>query len=266
MDVSPITGDYFGGKGRLYFQLLNSTRMEEIGDVDDFIVTLENERLERFSNQYGARTKTDSRIVQQNASISFTAVTNSARNMAIAFGAEKKFLTQSAVTGTFVHNGVKAGDVLDLGGLDVSMISLYGGGTITGAYTTGNYELDSRSGLLKILSIPAAAAALTGVDVTFLKAEITGSLGRLNIGLGSSPDLEGKLVFISLDPDNNAVEKLTLHRVKLGPNGDVNFISEEHRTLPVLGEVIADTTQAVGFYLGKLEDLTARTNTGAEDP
>jgi len=263
--VSPITGDYFGGKGRLYFSLTGSTRVEEIGDIDDFTISLENERLERFSNQYGTRTKTDTRLLQQNATISFTAVQNTARNMAIMFGAEKTFKTQAVATGTFVHNNVKAGDIVDLGALDVTLISILGDATITGAYATGNYELDSRAGLLKILSIPSAASAMSGFDVKYLPGAITGSDGRLHIGLGSSPDLEGKLIFIALNADNEPVEKVTLHKCKLGPNGDVNLISDEYRTLPVQGDIIADTTKAAGFYLGQLEDLTQRTNRGQAD-
>lgn len=264
--ISPITGDYFSGKGRLYFKITGGTVFEEIGDVDDFTISLENERLERFSNQYGTRTKTDSRLQQQNATIAFTAVQNSARNMATVFGAEKVFNTQTAVTGTYVHNGVKAGDIVDLGGLDLTMISVLGDGVPTGDYVAGtHYELAARSGILKVLAIPTAASAMTGFDAKFLKAEITGSAGRLNIGLGSSPDLEGTLMFIGLDTDNNEVEKVILHKVKLSPNGDINFISDEYRTLPVQGDIVADTTQAAGYYLGTLLDLTARTNRGRAD-
>jgi hypothetical protein len=263
--VSPITGDYFSGKGRLYFRLTGATRLEEIGDVDDFSISLENERLERFSNQYGTRTKTDTRLQQQNATISFTCAQNTARNMAIVFGAEKTFKTQVQVTGSYTHNSVQAGDIVDLGALDVTLYSIRGDNTPTGAYATGNYELDSRAGILKILSIPTAAAAMTGIDVSFDKAAITGSAGRLDVGLGSSPDLEGTIIFVGLDTDNNPVEKITLHKVKLSPNGDINFISDEYRVLPVQGDVIADTSQAVGFYLGKLEDLSARTNRGVAD-
>lgn len=263
--ISPITGDYFSGKGRLYFRLTGSTRVEELGDTDDFSISLENERLERFSNQYGTRTKTDSRLLQQSATVSFTLLQNTARNMAIVFGAEKAFKTQAVVTGTYVHNNVAAGDLVDLGALDVSMISILGGNSATAEYTTGYYELDSRSGLLKITSIPPTGASFTGIDVKFLKGSITGSAGRLEVGLGSSPDLEGTLIFVGLDTDNNPVEKITLHKVKLSPNGDINFISDEYRSLPIQGDVTADTSQSAGFYLGKLEDLTARTNRGVAD-
>ena len=263
--ISPITGDYFSGKGRLYFRLTGSTRLEELGDLDDFAISFENERLIRNSNQYGTRTKVDSRLLEQTASVQLTALQNTARNIAIMFGAEKTFLSQTAVTGTYTHNDVVAGDIVDLGATDVTMISLLGGNTVTGAYATGNYELDSRSGLLKVLSIPTGAQSQTGFDAMFLKAEILSSAGRLKVGLGSSPDLEGSLIFIALDPDNNPVEKVTLWKVKIAPNGDFNLVTDEYRTLPMQGEIVADTTKPVGFYLGQIEDLTARTNRGVAD-
>lgn len=263
--VSPITGDYEVGKGRIYLRLTGATRMEELGDTDDFTISFENERLARNSNQYGVRTKVDDRLLSQNATVSFTLVQNTARNLAMVFGSEKTFKSQTAVTGTYTHNDVAAGDLLNLGGLDVSMISILGDNTPTGAYATGNYEIDSRAGILKILSIPTAASGMTGIDVKFLKAEILDTAGRLNVGLGSSPDLEGTLYFVGLDADNNPIEKITLHKVKLAPNGDVNFISDEYRVLPIQGEVLADTTQPVGYYLGQLEDLTPRTNRGQAD-
>lgn len=263
--VSPITGDYFSGKGRLYFRLTGATRVEELGDLDDFTISFENERLIRNSNQYGTRTKVDSRLLEQTATIQLTAVQNTARNVAIMFGAEKTFLTQSAVTGSYVHSGVKAGDLVDLGSVDTTIISIRGGGVPTGEYTTGYYEHDTRAGMVKILNIPPTAAGFTGIDVSYTKGAILDTAGRLKVGLGSSPDLEGTLIFISLDADNNPVEKVTLWKVKISPNGDFSMITDEYRTLPMQGEIVADTTQASGFYLGQIEDLTPRTNRGQAD-
>jgi hypothetical protein len=51
--------------------------------------------LERFTNQYGTRTKTDSRITQQNANLSFTMVQATARNLALAMMSDKNTLTQT---------------------------------------------------------------------------------------------------------------------------------------------------------------------------
>lgn len=266
MPIDPITGDYQAGKGRAYFTKSGETRMEEIGDVDDFIVSLEVERLERLSNQYGTRKKTDSRVIQTTATLSFTAMQMTARNTAIVFGSEKTFLSQpSASSQSYVHNGVKAGDMFNLGYRDVTVVSVQGDGTPTGAYSTGNYDYDSAVGALQINSIPTAAAAMTGVTIVFDVAQVTGSVGRLHIGGGSSPDLEGKITFITYDANNNPIEMVEVHRVKLAPNGDINFISDEYRSLPIQGEIISDTTQADGFELFTFTDLTPRTNRGVAD-
>lgn len=264
--VSPITDDYVGGKGRLYFQADGAGRMEEVGDVDDFIISQEAERLERFSNQYAVRTKTYSKVQQLSATISFTAVQNTARNMALAMMSDKTFLTQASATGEVkVQNSIRAGDVIDLEALDVTVNHIRGGGEATGAYPTGAYEVDSRSGLVKILFIPTGATSYTGADINYDVAEITGSAGRLNIGGASNPDLEGKLIFISLNDAGEPKEKCIVHRAQMGPNGDINLISDDTRNLPIQGEVIADTTQPAGHELYTLIDLEPRTNRGEAD-
>jgi hypothetical protein len=57
------------------------------------------------------------------------------------------------------------------------------------------------------------------------------------------------------------IEKYTFWSVKLSPDGDVNLIGDDYRTVQIKGEIIADTTQATGYTLGKLEQLVASTNT-----
>lgn len=260
--LSPIAGDYQGGKGRLYIEVAGTTRLEEVGDVDDFVITLENERLDRFSNQYGTRTKTDSRLLQQSASISFTAMQMTARNMATAMMSAKNFLTQTAETGSVTITGVVDGDIIDLEALDVSILSVVDGSAVPYVVTT-MYTVDTASGLVKIIDEP------TGGDgtaiVTFTKGSITADDKRLKIGGGSSPDLTAKLVFISLNANDVPQERVTIHSAKLAPNGDINMIADEYRSLPISGEIIADTTQAAGHTLYTLEDLVARTNTGKAD-
>lgn len=262
--LSSIEGDYIGGKGRLYIQLSGANRMEEVGDVDEFTVSLENERLERFSNAYGVRTKSDSRLIQQNASISFTPMQNTARNICMALMSTKAFLAQgSASSQTHIVTGVVTGDIVDVGKLDITVNSISDGAPPTGLYPTGHYEYDTKSGLVKILNIPTGVGA--NATITYAAAAIPTGARRLKIGGGSEPDLEAKLVFIALDANSNPIEKITVHKVKLAPNGDWNLISDEYRSLPISGEVIVDESKETGFKLYQLEDLATRTNTGVAD-
>jgi len=54
---------------------------------------------------------------------------------------------------------------------------------------------------------------------------------------------------------------VTLNKVKLSPDGDFSLISDDYSEVQVKGEIIVDTTQAAGYMLGRLERLTATTNT-----
>jgi hypothetical protein len=97
--LSPISGDYVVGKGRLLIvKVSGATQFQEIGDVDAMSISQDNTVLERFSNQYGARTKTDSRITQQNASLSFTMLQATGAQSRAAMMSDKNALTQSLGT------------------------------------------------------------------------------------------------------------------------------------------------------------------------
>lgn len=263
--IAPIGGDYRGGRGRIYIQVSGADRLEEIGDVDDFSISVGNEKLERTSSQYGTKTKTDSRLLEQTATLTMTAVQQTARNAALAFMSKKQFLTQSSLSAQEkVFTNVAAGDVYDLGALDVTVTSVTDTTTGAVAYTLGtHYEIDAKTGMLRIIAIPGGAN--TSIEVTYDVAAILVGAKRLKLGGGSSPDMECKVVFISLDPNDNPLEKVTLHRVKLSPDGDMSFIDEEHRKVPLTGEVLADVTKAAGYRLYQLEDMAARTNAGQAD-
>jgi hypothetical protein len=257
--LSPISGDYVVGKGRLFVKVSGATQFQEVGDVDDFSMSQDNTLLERFSNQYGARTKTDSRITQQNASLSFTCLQGTARNLALALMSDKTALTQSLGTsslGTFTS--VQVGDVIDTGKLNISVQTLADHTTAADPWVADtNYKLDSASGTLKILALVTAA---TSVDLTVNYPAIAASTHQLLAGLGQNPSLTAELVFIALNESSVPIEKYTFWSVKLSPDGDVGLIGDDYRNFKIKGEIIADSTQATGYTLGKLQQLVASTN------
>jgi hypothetical protein len=259
LQLSPISGDYVVGKGRLYFVPSGATQGQEIGDCDAMSISQDNTVLERFSNQYGARTKTDSRITQQNAGISFTMLQATARNLALMMMSDKNTLTQSLGTtqlGTL--SGLQVGDVIDTGKLNINVQSFTDLLTALNPWVADtNYKLDSASGLVKVLALPSAD---TTASLKINYPAITAATHQLLAGLGQNSDLRGKLVYIALDASSVPIEKYTFPIVKLSPDGDVNLLGDEYRTVQIKGEIIADTTQSVGYYLGTLQQLVASTN------
>lgn len=256
MQLTPISGNYVVGKGLVYFQASGSDKLEELGDTDGFSLTPEVERLERFSNQYSTRTKTDSRIQQQNFTISMTLRQMTARNRAMGVQADVAYLTQTAGTtqlGTLTTAQVAVGDIFNLNKLDVATISLTDNATAPNAYTLNtHYKLDSEAGLIEIIALPGGVSS--GLVATYTYPAIAAATKRLNAGIGSAPDLSGKIIFRGV---NSSGKKcfVQLHNVKLSPDGERQYISEEYSEITMTGEVIADTTQASGYEIGWERDL-----------
>jgi hypothetical protein len=258
--LSPISGDYVVGKGRLYAKVTGATQFQEIGDIDAMSISQANTVIERFSNQFGARTKTDSRITEQNANIAFTMLQATARNLALALMSDKTALTQAATTVQLSGlTNVQVGDIIDTGKLGISVITFTDNLTSPTNWVAGtNYELDAASGLIRVKALPSADTTAT-LKVTC--PAITAATKQLLAGLGQNPDLRAELVFITLDASSVPIEKYTFPIVKLTPDGDVNLISDDYRTVQIKGEIIADATQSVGYELGTFQQLVASTNT-----
>ena len=249
--LSPITGNYIVGKGLLYFKELGSTKFEELGDIDGFSLQQEVERLERFSNQYAVRTKTDSRINQQNYTASMQLFQLNARNRAMGLLSDVDYLTQTGATNpTEVISGVVTGGIYKLSAYNITLLSLKDGAAADYVADT-NYELDVETGLLSIILPPGSNYA---VHAFYSKAAIVAADGRLNAGIGSSPNLEGALLFRGVNTVGRAVEVM-LHKCRIAPSGERQYISDEYSSIQIEAEILADSTQAAGFDIGWERDL-----------
>ena len=253
-NLSPIEGDYVVGKGMLFFQKSGVTKWEEIGDIDGFSISQDLTRLERFSNQYGVRTKTDSRINQQNQTISFTLFQMTARNRALGLLSDVAYLTQSAVTGqSITFEDVEVGGIYHVGKYDLNIDSINGENTAATPYVEGtNYEVDVQAGIVKVLAIPGGVSDMV---VHYDAAAIVTGTKRLNAGIGSAPDLAGALMFRGVNSTGRQVEVM-LHDVRLAPSGERQYISDEYSSIQIEGEIIADSDQATGYEIGWERDLT----------
>jgi hypothetical protein len=252
--LSPIEGDYVVGKGMLFFQKTGEVKWEEIGDIDGFSTSSDITKLERFSNQYPVRTKTDSRITQQNQTISFTLFQMTARNRAMGLMSDVAYLAQVGVTGQVAtFEGVEVGGIYRIGKYDLSIDSIVGEDTAATPYVEGtHYESDDQSGMIKVLAIPGG---VTDMVVNYDAAAILAATKRLNAGIGSAPDLAGALMFRGVNDTGRQVEVM-LHDVRLSPSGERQYISDDYSSIQIEGEVIADSTQPSGFELGWERDLT----------
>lgn len=256
--LSPITGNYVVGKGLLYFKASGSIKWEELGDVDGFGLQQEVERLERFSNQYAVRTKTDSRINQQNYTLSMTLFQLTRRNRSMGLLADVTDLTQTGGTGaTEVISGIVTGGIYKLANSNVTISTLTDGSGSPVSYTANtHYELDAEAGLISILSKPASADG--NLKVFYTKATITAANERLYAGIGSAPNLEGAIMFRGVNTAGRQVEVM-FWKVRIAPSGERQYISDEYSSIQIEGEVLADSTQAENYDIGYEKDLNTAT-------
>jgi hypothetical protein len=254
--LSPISGNYVVGKGMVFFKVTGSNKWEELGDVDSFSLSQEVERLERFSNQYAVRTQTDARINQQKYTLAATLFQLNRRNRAMGLLADVTDLTQSGGTGpTQVISGIVTGGIYKLDYNNVTMVTLTDGAGQSYTVST-HYELDSEAGLVRIIGKPAAAGS--NLAAFYSKAAIVAGDERLNAGIGSSPNLEGSIMFRGVNTVGRAVEVM-FWKVRIAPSGEREYISDEYSSIQIEGECLADSTQAANYTIGYERDLNTTT-------
>ncbi len=256
--LTPISGNYVVGKGQVFFKESGSIKWEELGDIDGFSISPEIERLERFSNQYSARTLADSRIVQQSFTLTMELFQMTRRNRSMGLLSTITDQTQTGATEpTQEISGIVTGGIYELNGLNVTAITVTDTTGSPVAYTSGtHYQLDAEAGMIRIVSKPASANS--HLKVFYSKASIVAGDERLKAGIGSSPNLAGAIRFRGVNDVGRAV-LVQLHSVRLSPSGERQYISDEYSSITIEGKIQIDSTQATAYQLGWEQDLNTTT-------
>jgi len=252
MAISPITGNYTVGKGLIFFQPSGSSVWEELGDIDNFDLTVEVEEIERYSNQYGVAKLAHSAVIQTDVSIEMTLMQMTDRNRALSVGGDKAAMSQSALTSQSVDfTGVAAGDVFDIGALSLTNVSVEDDTTPTPVAWTldTDYELDADAGMLKVLQIPGASS--TNITVAYDTAAISSGL---QVGIGGNANLRGALRLRGVNTIG-VKSLIDLWDVQLRPSGSASFISSEYRQISLTGRAFAATGKASGYEYGQERTL-----------
>jgi hypothetical protein len=238
--ITPIAGDYTVGKGLVFFKPNGQEHFEELGDVENFDLTVEVEELERYSNQYGTATLANNAVTQVDASIETTLYQMTARNRALAAGGDRATMAQTSQSGqTLTIAAVQAGGIYEIPALSLSNVAVTDGEATPTAYTAGtDYELDAAAGLIKVLQIPAGAG--TGLEVTYDQAEIASGL---QVGIGGNPNIRGALRLRGVN-DIGAKVLVDLWDVQLRPSGARSYISTEYAQLSLTGRCFVSAAKA----------------------
>lgn len=160
----------------------------------------------------GVSTKIDSWITEKGGSVSITFQEGRADLVAAALMATSAALTQTSVTAaTLTATNVKSGELIDLGKLDVTAVSLTDG---EGPIPTSDYTVNAKSGTILI------RADHPTIEVTYSAPAITADAGRAVSAILNSPNgLVVELTVVGKNP-RGVRYKITGLRVALKPSGE----------------------------------------------
>lgn len=251
MPITPIAGDYTVGTGLVFFKPKGQAHFEELGDVENFDLTVETEEVERRSNQYGVATLANVAVTSVEASVEMTLYQMTDRNRSLGVAGAKGTMAQTSQTGvTHSITGVTAGAIYDLPALNLSNVTVTDGETSPISYTLGtDYELDAEAGLLKVLQIPATAGA--DLEVTYDSAAISSGLVT---GIGAAPSQRGHLRLRGVN-DIGVKALVDLWDVQLRPSGGRSYIGTDYMQVALTGRAFVDASQPAAYRLGQERTL-----------
>lgn len=249
--------NYTLGRGKLYFAPFadgtqNPKGERFLGNVPEFNLTIEEEKLEHFSSTQGIREKDDSVSLQVNRTGTLSTDNIDVENVALFFfgSTDSLAVTGSTITdeaiaaveqGMYYQLGVTADrptghrelDLLSTGP-DVNILVTDDAGTPVEFDEGDDYEIDMVLG--RIYIVPGGAIT----DGTNLEVDYkTKTSTRPRVISGSAP-IEGSLRYIAANPKGTDFDYF-MPWVQLAPNGDYTLISDEWQTIPFNIEVLKKT-------------------------
>ena len=246
MPISPISGDYTVGKGLVFFKPKGQSYFEELGDVDNFDLTIDVEEIERKSNQFGVATLANSSVIEVGATVETTLYQMTNRNRALAVASDKSTMAQTQASGeTLTVTGVKAGGIYEIPALSLSNVTVDDGESSPVSYTEGtDYEIDLEAGLIKVMQIPATAGS--DMVVTYDQGEISEGL---KAGIGANPNIRGHLRLRGVN-DIGVRVLVDIWDVQLRPSGARSYIGNDYTQVGLTGQAFADSSQPTDYRLG----------------
>jgi len=211
-----------------------------IGNVPDFSVNVETETLDHYRSTGGIREQDDSTEIKVDRSATITSDNIDPENLARFFLGEQTTLDQlaSSVTdeahtvskqGVYIQVGKTATNISGIRGVE-NVVVTSSDGLTTFAETT-DYVVQPQAGLVEIVE----GGAISAGDDILIDYDVQAQT-RSRVISGNEP-VEGALQYIEDNPTGE--DKVYLFPyVKVRPNGDFNFITDDWQTVPFDIEVL----------------------------
>ena len=256
--AAPNTLNYMVGKGKVYFDRLDSNNLPtgemDLGNDPTFSNTPVIEELDHYSSMSGVKTKDKSAIISNDISLKFTLDEINVDNLVLALMGDKvEYISQSdgnqvnAVITAHIGKYAKLPHRnLTPGTVDLTNVA----GTVH--YTEGvDFSVDSVIGRIKILS-GGVIAENQPLHVDYVYEAISYPA----VFPATRSEVEGLLRFVG-DVTFGSNFEVCYWRVKLKVTGDINLISDEWTQIEFEGDVLDDSanhpTQPKGYWI----DLSA---------
>jgi len=223
-NTSPNTDNYFIGKGIVYWMGSSETEWRDLGNVPEFEVTLNLDKLDHFSSREGTRKKDRSIIREQSGTVRMVIEELTARNLELAL------MTTSAAAVSLTTTGDTATGDPGITNLATTTNLVVGRSYAVSGTGIPDGAMATFDGTDLVLDVDATA---TGTDVAL---EIT---APISMDIFSEAEKTGKVKFVGT---NQVGAKCTyyLNNVSLTPTSSFNPISDEWGNFEVTGELLTD--------------------------
>lgn len=246
------------GRGKIFFSLFKPggyipSGFRYLGNTPEFSLTIEQEKLDHFSSDYGVRIKDKSIILQTDFSGNLTMDDINNDNLALFFFGAKSIIAQTSLTAnTEVFADIVAATSYQLGLADgmptgvravTNVVVTKSPSTVLVLNT--DYTLDADRGVISLIDGGAATSG-SSLSVAFDRS----AKSRAQVISGST-QLQGALKFESANPEGEKNDYYMPY-VRLGPNGDFSLKTDEWQQLPTKVEILTAPGRAAIYIDGQV--------------
>jgi len=243
MAFQPILSKQRVTGGQLVFRKQGTQKYVNLGALASMEFTPNLTEIESYTQEFGDRRLIKKYVTTKDGQISFVCESWSELGYEILFMANRRLLTQTAVTsGTLTIDDVAVGDAVKIPGFKPTVTAVSDGAD-NDLVEDVHYTVH-RAGYLQIIALPAGFTGDAVIEYTL--PAITESEGLLDLDLMSTAGVRGELVFIGVTSESGDGEEFeqTYHDVELRPSGAVPaFGTEQLNQFTVQGSVYATSNK-----------------------
>jgi len=243
MAFQPILSKQRVSGGQLVFRKKGTQKYVNLGALASMEFTPNLTEIESYTQEFGDRRLIKKYVTTKDGQISFTCESWTELGYEILFMANRRLLTQTAVTaGTLTIEDVAVGDAIKIPGFK-PVVTGISDGADNDLIEDVHYTVH-RAGYVQIIALPAGFTGDAIVEYTL--PAITETEGLLDLDLMSTAGVRGELVFIGVTSESGDGEEFeqTYHDVELRPSGSVpSFGTEQLNQFTVQGSVYATSNK-----------------------